>query len=263
MRLVPLVLALLPAAAAPAPAPAPAPGFTWQADLATSLETAAAEGRVVFVALDHQDEGRCEAFLDLVDDKAVVAAAEGALCLPASPQTHGKRDTCKRFGDMTCADHQRTEADLFAGTLAANESGVTAVPQYLWLDGAGEVLLSVPYELDRAGLLWCFETARRLVDPEGAPPRHEASRPPRRLLMGSVYRTFDGDALGRGMTPDELEVAMDGTKSNILGLVPIGDILEVVFTDHPDAVDYAVKNLGFVLESFARGRVPASVTRLA
>ena len=257
MRLLSL---LLPPFLALAPA-APVPGvkLTWEADLAAALERAADGRGVVFVALDHEGEARCEAFLKLVGDKDVAAAAEGVSCVPASSQTHGKRDTCKRFKGLACADHQRTEADLVGSVLAENDQGTIAVPQYLWLDGRGEVLLSVTYEIDRAGLLWCFETARQLVDPEGAPARSEDSRPPRRLLMGSVFRPVDGDVRGRGMTPDELELAMDGAKSNLLGLVPLEDILEVVFTDEPDAVGYAVKNLGFVLESFAKRRVPRSL----
>ena len=257
MRLSSLLLA--PLIALGSAAVAPAPKLVWQADLAASLEAAAAEDRVVFVALDHADEGRCEAFLKLVGDKAVSAAAEGVLCVPASSETHGKRDACKRFKGLACSDHQRTEADLVGGTLAVNDEGTVACPQYLWLDGDGEVLFSVAYEIDRAGLLWGFETARRMVDPDGAPARSEDSRPPRRLMMGGVYRTFDGDVRGRGMTPDELELAIDGAKSNLLGLVPIADILEVVFTDDPEAVDYAVKNLGFVLESFAKSRAPSAL----
>lgn len=244
-------------------APQPTAEWTWQTDLASALEKAKAEQGVVFVVLDHEDEARCEEFLDKrIKDKAVVAMAATTWNVVASSQTHGKGKKCRRFGDMACADHVRTEADLRAGLLPGNDMGVVAVPQYLWLDGEGKLLLSVPFELDRDGLLWCFATASALANQTTALAMPEEARPPRRLLMGRTYQLFNGDVRGRGLTPSELEAVLEGTKSNFLGLVDVASILRVMSTDEADAVDYVRKSLAFTLETFAKGRMPETAHAL-
>ncbi|MDF1800089.1 MAG: HEAT repeat domain-containing protein [Planctomycetota bacterium] len=244
-------------------APQPAPAFEWSYDLSIAMETAKAENRVVFAALDHAGEGRCEHFLKkLIKDKAVAALSAASLNVVGSTETHAKGRKCGRFDGMACSDHVRTEANLREVFLKANDEGTVAVPQYLWLNGAGEVLLSVPYELNREGLLWCMATAQALVDPEGAPAMPEDARPPRRLLMGRAHQLFDGDDRGRGLTPDELETILEGTKSNILGMVDVASILRVMATDEAEAVDFVRKQLVFTLSNFARGRTPQTVHTL-
>lgn len=230
--------------------------FEWQANYEEALELAAEEKKIVFIAVDFEGEGRSDAFLEkLTKDKTVRALAEQTLNVVAADSLHKKKGDCSRFKGMECSDHQRVMADLAGSVLQSNEDQVFCTPQYIWLDADANVLLSVPYEIDRDGLIWCFEAAQRLLDPENAAPFSEEARPPRRLLMGRTFAPFAADKNGRGMTPDELDVALDETKSNFMGMVGVDSILRIMFTDEKDAVEYVQKQLTFLLEGFARNRI--------
>lgn len=260
--MIPLLAACIVLTSSIAP-PTPVAKIEWQSSYEAALRTAAAEKRVVFVALDHAGEGRSEHFLKkLTRDKEVVALAAQTLNVAASRQMHKKSGACPRFKEMECADHRRAEASLRESVLPENDEGVVAVPQYLWLNGQGQILLSVAYELDREGLLWCFQRARQLIDPEGAPPIGEEARPPRRLLMGHAFRATPGDKYGRGMTADELEAALSESKKSIFGMADRSRTVRVMFTDEKDAVEYVKVELSGMLRLFAGGRVPQTVRTL-
>ncbi|MFT6712965.1 MAG: hypothetical protein ACJAVJ_000238 [Planctomycetota bacterium] len=234
--------------------------FEWQASYEDALTQAAAEKKVVFVAVDFEGEGRSENFLaKLTKDKGVRALAEQTLNLVAADSVHKAKGDCSRFKGMECDDHQRVMADLAESVFQVNDEGVFCVPQYIWLDSDANVLLSVPYEIDRDGLVWCFEAAQRMVDPEGAAPFSEEARPPRRLLMGRTYTPLAGDKNGRGMTPEELDLALDDTKSNFMGMVGVEAVLRIMFTDEEEAVEYVQKQLSFLLVGFARNRIPETL----
>ena len=233
-----------------------AASFEWQANYEEALVQAADEKKVVFVAVDFEGEGRCDTFLEkLTKDKQVRALAEQTLNIAAADATHKKKGDCSRFKGMECNDHQRVMADLTGSILQINEDQIFCVPQYIWLDADANVLLSVPYEIDRDGLVWCFEAAQRLLDPENAAPFSEEARPPRRLQMGHTFAPLAVDKNGRGMTPDELDAALDETKSNFMGMLGVDSILRVMFTDEEEAVEYVQKQLTFLLEGFARDRI--------
>ncbi len=257
----PLLAALL-ALIAPLCGSAPAPKVLWQASFERAVELASEKNQVVFVVLDHEDEGRCEDFQRrLLRDKRILAQAERTLNVPASIETHKSSGTCPRFAGVECSDHRRSEAGLRDSILAKNALGTTAVPQYMWLDGQGQVLLSVPFEVEPDGLLWCFETARRMVEPEGVPLSAEA-RPPRRLLMGRTLQLPATDRFGRGMTKEELESALAENKKSIAGLSNRALIGRVLFTDEPEAVEYIEVELSGVMQLFARDSVPQTLRLL-
>jgi hypothetical protein len=258
-RLLLLLAFLMPLATAAAAAPA-AGKLEWQASYEEALEEAAETGRVVFVAFDHAGEARCDHFLKkLSKDRELTALAELTLNVPVSRETHKKKGSCPRFKGVDCSDHRRSEIALRESLALENEKGVVAAPQYIWLDGQGNVLYSVPFELDREGLLWCFAAALRSANPEQAPPFPENVRAPRRLLKGKVYRPADEDDLGRGMTDEELKSTLKQIKSTIFGMSNTGAVLRLLFTDEGDAVDYACVELSGVLRSFGRGRLPGTL----
>jgi hypothetical protein len=234
----------------------PGSGFEWQADYEAALAQASAEKKVVFVMADFEGEARCDYFLDkLTKDKQLRALAENTLNIPVASEQHRKKGDCSRFDGVECADHRRLLNDLTGSVLLPNEEGVLAMPQFIWLNGNGEVLLSVPFEVNRDGLVWCFEAAMRLADPEGASPFSEEARPPRRLVMGGTFTPEATDELARGLTPDELEQELAKAKQSWIGGLGVGETLRVMFTDEKDAVDYVKVQLTFLLEGFARDRI--------
>ncbi len=232
----------------------------WQASYELALEQAAAEHRVVFVAYDHEDEARCEYFLKkLTRDKQVAALAERTLNVPVSLQTHKKGGKCPRFKGLSCNDHRRSEAALRGSVVQENRHGVVAVPQYLWIDGEGKVLYSVPFEIDREGMIWCFVAALRRAGIEDAPEFPEGARPPRRLLVGDVYRPEDTDQQGRGLTPEELESLFKSMKTSFLGMANYEGLTRMLFTDEPDAVDYARVELGGAVRLLGSNRLSRTI----
>lgn len=234
----------------------PMADFEWQSDYEMSLEQASAENKVIFVMADFEGEARCEYFLSkLTKDKQIRALAENTLNIPAAREQHRKKGDCSRFDGVECDDHRRTLTDLTGSVLLPNREDVVAMPQFVWLNGEGDVLLSVPYEVDRDGLVWCFEAAMRLVDPEAAKPFSEEARPPRRLVMGGTYTPEAEDKYGRGLTPEELKEELNRAKDSWIGRLGVEQILRLMFTDEDDAVDYVKKQLTFILESFARDRI--------
>ena len=242
--------------------PAPAPKIQWQESYEQSLELAAEQGRVVFVVVDHEDEGRCEDFQRrLLRDKRLLALAERTLNVPASIESHKSSGACPRFAGLECSDHRRNEAALRDTVLAKNQLGTAPTPQYIWLNGKGEVLLSVPFEVEPEGMIWCFETAQRMVDPASGPPSAEA-RPPRRLLMRRTLQLPQTDRFGRGMTEDELKSALAENKKSLAGLSNRALIGRVLFTDEPAAVEYVEVELSGVMLLFARDSVPQTLRLL-
>ncbi|MDP6409638.1 MAG: HEAT repeat domain-containing protein [Planctomycetota bacterium] len=220
--------------------------IVWRADHAMVMERARAEGRVVFVAVDLKDEARCDHFVDDVySERAVRELAERTLNLVGSGEVHRKGDgECPRLSSVSCRDHMRTLAALREAHLGVNASGTVAVPQHLWLDPSGAVLLCVPYEMSVEEMLWCFVTALRRADPELELAMPQEARAPRRLLFGHAYTPADGDGLARGLTADELEAEIKRLKSSLFGGGRIGSMTKILFTAHRDAVEYAELEFG-------------------
>ncbi len=214
--------------------------IAWRADHAMVVERARAEKRVLFVAVTMDDETRCEDFVDRVyDDREVRRLAQRTLNLVGSRELHRKGDgECPRLGSVSCRDHLRVEAALREAHLGVNESGAMAVPQHLWLDSGGEVLLSVPFEMSAEEMIWCFVTALRRADSELELAMPDEARPPRRLLFGRAYTPPSGDSLARGLTEDELETEIKRLKSSFFSGGRFGSLAKILFTDDPDAVEY-------------------------
>ncbi len=229
----------------------PSGGVEWETNLSAALEGAAERGGVVYVAVGMRGEGRTARLRKEVwDERDAVTAAGGASFLIACADIHRDGKQCPVYSGVSCRDHMRLEVELREELLAASASGVVATPQHVWLDPEGEVLLSVPYELDLDELRWCFWLARARVDEERAGPSPEDARPPRRLLVGELYAPGPVDPLGRGLTTVEVEENVKELKGSMLGGGRIGRMLRLLFTDEEEAVDYARMELGSALLSW-------------
>jgi hypothetical protein len=116
-------------------------------------------------------------------------------------------------------------------------------------------------ELDRDGLVWCFEAAARMVDPE-APYFSDEARPPRRLLIGRTFQPIAGDENGRGLTPDELEKALERDNTSWWSYGDLAKALKVLYTDEEEAVDFVRLQLARVLQGFANSSVLSSINSI-
>ena len=224
----------------------PVAGIEWAGDYGAALERAQAEGRVLFLAIGMDEEARCEDLVRRVyKDREVIRLAESTVNLAAAPEAHRSgKAKCPRFSGILCEEHCRLDRRFREELLALNDKDVAAVPQHVWLDSAGAVLLSVPYEIEPEELVWCFVTAMRVADPAAAIGMPDGAYPPRRLVRGGLHAPGPTERRGRGLLEDELEEQIKKMRSSILGAGRIEPMLEILFTDEKDAVEYARVELG-------------------
>ncbi|MCH2100308.1 MAG: HEAT repeat domain-containing protein [Planctomycetes bacterium] len=222
----------------------------WVPDADVAFEAATEEGSVIFVSIGFVGEARSEEIRKRVfADKAVIAQAARTINVPAWTWAIGDERRLPDFGKAEALDHSANLARATSEWISVNALGTFAAPQHLWLNGAGEVLLSVPWELDADEMSWCFDEALRLAAVEDRPAPTKKSHPPRRLLFGAVTSVLDDDDLGRGLTDDELEPTMKRLKRGYVTARNRDDIGRIMFTANEDGAEF----LGQQIDIWALG----------
>ncbi|MEE2940773.1 MAG: hypothetical protein VX460_10345, partial [Planctomycetota bacterium] len=82
--------------------------------------------------------------------------------------------------------HQEVDMDVRERILKPDATGAVIAPQHVFLSTAGDVLLSVPYEVSAKELAWCFCEAFDRSGVTDAPDVPAGARRPRRLIIGDV-----------------------------------------------------------------------------
>lgn len=184
----PLVASLLIVAAAGATtALEPLGGIQWDESFDLALERADKEGKVVFIAVNMDGEAANErAVKSVYTDRAVAALTEHTVNVIASADRHSRSGVCKRFGCTSCDAHQEMDMDVRERILKPDATGAVIAPQHVFLSPAGDVLLSVPYEVSAKELAWCFGEAFERAGVTDAPDVPAGARRPRRLIVGDV-----------------------------------------------------------------------------
>jgi hypothetical protein len=184
--------------------PAAGGQITWEKSYESALELARKSDRPVFIAANTDDESRSELLAkSIYRDEDIARLSKLTVNLVASQSTHGAGDKCPRFGSIACADHKKVASRTTPAPFLANAKGFVASPQHVWLDPQGAVLLSIPWEVSKEELAWCFVAALRRLDPKCAVELPKGSHPPHRLLMKACYEPAPDDEHGRGLTPLE------------------------------------------------------------
>ena len=217
----------------------------WVPDADAAFEAATEGGAVIFVSIGFVGEARSEAIRKKVfADKAVIAQAARTINVPAWTWAIGDEKKLPDFGKAEALDHSANLARATSEWISVNELGTFATPQHLWLNGQGEVLLSVPWEVDADEMSWCFDEALRLAGVEDRPAPTKNAQPPRRLLLGAVASLMDEDDLGRGLTEDELEPTMERLKRGFVTARNREDIGRILFTADEDGAKFLEQQFG-------------------
>lgn len=226
-------------------------GVLWEKDWDAAFARAAAEQKVLFLAVNMDGEK--------ANDVLAAKTYRHELLLPLAARTvnvvasrfeHGGK-ACARFEGIGCPDHQRADVAARGKYLKAGRDGQVVAPQHLWLDGSGKILLSVAYSVSAEELAWCFVTAILRVDPKSDVKMPPAARAPRRLVVDGVA---GGEAV-RPLTDEELEQVLDTLQKGGFGRDRVELITSLLATDHPDAVEAVAKELaGFGLRNGRGGR---------
>lgn len=233
----------------------------WAAKLDVGLERAAEEAKVVLLALGESGEARTKRH-----EQALYSSKEAApflaltVNIPAWSFTAKEERKLPEFGGAGALDHRSNLASIKERWVTANETGVVALPQHVWLSSSGELLLSCPWELSPLEFAWCSAEALRRAEAEEIPILPQGARPPRRLLLGEVFRVADADELGRGLEPAELGVTLKKLNKRSVSMRDYADVLQILFSAEDDAVDYISKQLGvWDLAGQTRGIVDGAI----
>jgi len=130
------------------------PGICWVGDPKAALEEARERNSPVLLAFN-EDFAFCDLLVtSLYTDKAVIQLSRKFVCLMASRPTHeavagcgpdGRtKKVCKRFGSVSCEEHQNVQRWAFA---RFHENGQIMVPEHIFLDAAGRPLERFKHQL--------------------------------------------------------------------------------------------------------------------
>lgn len=215
-----------------------APSAEWTRDVEVGLKRAQAEQRVVLLSLGSATEARSERHvLEVYRSKSAKPYLEASVNLAAWTWPGDEVGLLSDFGEYTPVHHTTNLERFKERWLRPNELGVVAQPQHVWLSPAGEVLLSVPFEISALEFAWCFDEALRRAGIESRPDLPKGAHPPRRLLLGEVFRLANDDEYGRGLWPRELEVVLASFQKRNLTMADAADLRRVLFTDEADAAE--------------------------
>lgn len=228
-------------------------GIAWRSGFEKTLETAAAEKRIVFLAVNMDGERANDRMAEKVyADKQVVELSAKTLNLVASATEHAPLDKdCPRFDGIRCQDHRRVDTAARKDVLKADAEGLVIAPQHVFLGSDGQVILSVPYEISADELVWCFVTALQKADAATAPPMPGSARSPKRLILGGTYDPSGAGAGGSLVPPTKKEVQgiIARLKKGLPGEERMAELRRLVLSDEPDAVEF----IGLELKSSGMG----------
>lgn len=239
LRVLPVLLAVL---VQPAPG-----GIAWQGDLDKALEKAAAEKKVVFLAVNMDGEKANERMVAKVyTDREIVELSGRTLNLVASAAEHAPGDKpCPRFPGVTCKEHRTVDTAARHDVLKSDDQGLTVAPQSVFLGPDGKVILSVPYEVDARELAWCFVTALTRNDPDLKLAMPERARMPRRLVLGGVHdpKTSITGALMAPTKKELDELIKTLRKGTLEANERITTFARVLMSEEPEALDFVQDEL--------------------
>lgn len=217
------------------------PDILWQPTLDAAYAAAQEGSTIVFLAVNMDGESANEeAAKRLYHDKDFLPVAALVAPVIASRFEHGGA-TCKRFGTITCADHQDVDKKARAKVLKPGLDGEVIAPQHVWLAADGTTLLSVPYQVSARELIWCTVTAINKAYPDRQMPMPQGARAPRRLVMDGV--TDSGVDSIRPLSEEEVEATVKQLRSGVDWGERARLVTSLIATDHPDAVEAVTKEL--------------------
>ncbi|QDV06102.1 hypothetical protein Poly30_16060 [Planctomycetes bacterium Poly30] len=216
-------------------------GIEWAETFDGALESAATDGKVVFIAVNMDGESANERMLKAVyGDKRIIELSEGSVNLIASADEHKASGTCPRFGCSSCKQHQSVDISVREKILKPDVSGAVVAPQHVFLAPDGSVILSVPYEIHADELEWCFLTAFASLDKDAGARKVTRGQRPRRVIMGGVID------LGGGLAPITREEALELIADHKKGSKKkdaMATLRRLVTADEPEAREYVLAML--------------------
>ena len=217
-------------------APVMAGDIKWQGDYEGTLASAAAEARVVFVAVNMTGERANERMIaDVYTEKKIEELAELTLNIVATNCWQDKASACKAFKPLTPEELRELDVQIRSKVLRPDDQGYVVAPQHVFLNGAGEVLLSVPYELRAEELEWCFHEAFNRIGYSTSLARSAKARAPRRLIDGAVLDSSEESA---PLTLEEARELIDSIKRGLRNAERWRALRRLLSVDEEEVADF-------------------------
>jgi hypothetical protein len=211
----------------------------WQKTLESALTSGKETNKVVFLAVNMDGEKANDRMATkMYAEKEVVALAARTVNVVASAAEHAAATkTCTRFPGVYCLDHRRVDMEARKDVLKADASGMVIAPQHVWLSGNGQVLLSVPYEISKDEMVWCFVTALQKLDPKSDVVMPSTARAPQRVVMDGVFDPSAAEAAAP-LSKKELQELITKVKKGMPEEERWAAIQRILACDDQEAVDY-------------------------
>ena len=211
----------------------------WQKTLESALATAKDGNKVVFLAVNMDGEKANDRMATkMYAEKEIVALAARTVNVVASAAEHSPATkTCTRFPGVYCLDHRRVDTEARKDILKGDASGMVIAPQHVWLSGDGKVLLSVPYEISKDEMTWCFVTALKKLDEKCDVAMPSTARAPQRLVMDGVFDPGAAEAAAP-LSKKELQDLIAKVKKGMPEEERWIALQRILACDDPEAVDY-------------------------
>lgn len=219
--------------------------LNWTPDAKKAVVDAAEQKRVLFLSIGFVGEERSEAIRkSAFSNKAVIAQAAETINIPAWTWALGEEKKLPEFGEAEPFDHSANLAKATSEWLAPNSLDTIAVPQHVWFNADGEILVSCPWEISAEEMSWCFDEALRRGGIESRPAMAKGAHPPRRLLLGLVHEISGDDDLGRGLSSKEIQPIMEELKKGWVSMRNTEDLIRIMFSKDEDGVEFIDQQLG-------------------
>ena len=229
----------------PHPLPQAQGKLNWTPDAKKAVVDAAEQKRVLFLSIGFVGEERSEAIRkSAFSNKAVIAQAAETINIPAWTWALGEEKKLPEFGEAEPFDHSANLAKATSEWLAPNSLDTIAVPQHVWFNADGEILVSCPWEISAEEMSWCFDEALRRGGMESRPAMAKGAHPPRRLLLGLVHEISGDDDLGRGLSSKEIQPIMEELKKGWVSMRNTEDLIRIMFSKDEDGVEFIDQQLG-------------------
>jgi len=217
---------------------------TWQKDLQTAQDLAKDQNKVVFIALNMDEERANDRMAKQVyTDKKIIKLAEQTVNVVGSRFEHGK-SSCKRFSGIACEDHQSIDKAVRLRVLDLPADANVVAPQHIFLGPDGKILLSVAYEITVPQLQWCFVTAINKANPNGKISMPAGAKAPRRVLLDGVAATEGSDVSIPPLDRVELANTMIYIRRGAKGSDRVDAIRSMLGTDDEDCIEFLEKEFG-------------------
>jgi hypothetical protein len=177
-------------------------------------------------------------------DKAVLSLTEQSINLICSRFEHSGTGICKRFGSVSCEEHQLSDKAMRFEVLKLPPDTELVAPQHIFIAPDGKILFSVAYEITAKQLQWCLIAAINKVDPDAKISMPTGAKAPRRLIMDGVAPTDGGDTSILPLSEEEVLETIKFIKSGAKGSERVEAIRSMLGTDDPEAVKFLEVELG-------------------